>query len=154
MLAFAPSTFARVSHALDKDLGLESFVGEPSHQLNTITFSSPSSAHFSLLLMLKLSSSTLTLFLLPIRRPAIGILSGKKEKIGNNKLQEQNAFISTINHGDGNNRGEGREGEDAGKWRERQRARCGANSLLVDLRSIESVSHHHDMTRRENQSCC
>ena len=40
---------------------------------------------------------------------AIGILSGKKEKIRNNKLQEQNAFISTINHEDGNNRKEGRE---------------------------------------------
>ena len=42
---------------------------------------------------------------------AIGILSGKKEKIRNNKLQEQNAFISTINHEDGNNRKEGREME-------------------------------------------
>ena len=36
--------------------------------------------------------------------------------------------------------------EERGKWREREREgegdRRGANSLLVDLRSIESVSHH------------
>ena len=55
----------------------------------------------------------------------------KKEKIRNNKLQEQNAFISTINHEDGNNRKEGRE-----TGGEREREGDGARARLEAERTL------------------